>query len=244
MKVLDLENPWLAAKAYYVESTSSTMDLANDMIGDNVPSGTLVMAGHQSTGRGRFPERRWESTKGLNLLFTLILKVDDLKFSPSLVPLLAGFGIHSMLKDEYQILTHLKWPNDILLDSRKLAGILCESRRGYILAGIGLNCNQTDFPDLGKIVPVSLKSILHKDLELNAVLVEFLKHFYHILHEPFDCSSFNSILYKKNQKIELAVGSEIVSGVLIGIDSDGGILIGDSFSNEVRSYYSGEILYT
>ncbi|MBN2736213.1 MAG: biotin--[acetyl-CoA-carboxylase] ligase [Spirochaetales bacterium] len=243
MEVLLVNNPWPEASVYYIESTTSTMDLAYDLINQGVVTGTVIMAGYQTKGRGRFSMRRWESLEKQNLLFTLIIKNQDMPQNPSLTPLLAGYSLRAMLSEKYKIETQIKWPNDVLFESKKLAGILCEARSGYILVGIGLNCNQMEFPPMDRIIPTSLKLIAHRDFSLSQLLADFLHHGHGIFHQGFDAELFNRHLYQRNQEILFDTGKKQIKGILLGLSPDGGILIQQHEADEPQAFYAGEILY-
>lgn len=105
------------------ESVTSTQDIARSL-----PIGTIVVADHQTAGRGRL-DRRWEAPPGTALLVSFVLR-------PHLVlSLAAGVAAAEACGDSVR----LKWPNDILLDGRKLGGILVEAKADRAICGIGIN---------------------------------------------------------------------------------------------------------
>jgi len=106
-----------------LDSVTSTQDVASDM-----PIGSIVVADHQTAGRGR-KERRWEAPPGTSLLVSFVL-------APSrLLSLAAGVAAAEACGPEVR----LKWPNDLLLDDRKLGGILVEATPHKAICGIGVN---------------------------------------------------------------------------------------------------------
>lgn len=115
----------------HLRSTASTSDRARELAQAGAPHGTLVTAAEQSAGRGR-QGRRWAAPAGSALLLSLILRDP-----PDLLPLAAGVAVARVCGPEAQI----KWPNDVLLGGRKVAGILAEGRpqEGWAVLGIGLN---------------------------------------------------------------------------------------------------------
>ena len=116
----------------HLRETSSTNDRARDLAATGAPHGTLVTASAQSAGRGR-QGRRWRAPPGHALLCSLVLRD-----APRLLPLAAAVATAEATRhDEAQI----KWPNDVLLDDRKIAGILVEGRpqEGWAVCGIGIN---------------------------------------------------------------------------------------------------------
>jgi BirA family biotin operon repressor/biotin-[acetyl-CoA-carboxylase] ligase len=111
--------------------TDSTSDLARALAGAGAPHGTLVTAGEQRAGRGR-QGRTWSAPPGRALLMSLVLRE-----WPALLPIAAAVAVADVAGAGATI----KWPNDVLLDGRKLAGILAEGRpqEGWAVLGIGIN---------------------------------------------------------------------------------------------------------
>ena len=112
--------------------------------------GDVFAADYQTAGRGRL-DHRWESARGLNLMFSAVFDVSGvMPQDVATFPLVVGLSIAETVEDVCPDLAgHLavKWPNDVLADGRKLAGILCERNGDCVIAGVGLNVNQRDFPE-------------------------------------------------------------------------------------------------
>jgi len=115
----------------HLRTTGSTNDRARELAAAGAPHGTLVTTGEQTAGRGR-QGRTWSAPAGQALLLSLVLRDP-----PPLLPLRAGLAVAGVAGDAARV----KWPNDVLLDGRKLAGILVEARPqdGWAVLGIGLN---------------------------------------------------------------------------------------------------------
>lgn len=246
------------APVIYYARTDSTMLEARRYIeafekenGQTPVSGTVIRAGYQSAGRGRINGRNWESAKDESLLFTMIFSADDLasrlRGKPvTLLPLLCGLAVskavEQMLLSEglaEQYAVAIKWPNDVLVNGKKLCGILCESSGSYVYAGIGLNLAQKSFP-LGMRRPaVSLRMLMtekHKAAENEAdkVLILIRKNIEAAFKNENWQSDIQSRLFKLNKKVEILPGlaeeiknseNEWISGVLKGISPDGAIII-------------------
>ena len=149
MEQIPIRNPFPGAKAFLVAATPSTQEEAKALASAGYPAGSLVAAEEQSSGRGRFRGRSWESEAGRNLLFTLYLG----KVAPPGLPIRIGLALRRAICDYAAPLApgfgsrlRLKWPNDLMIDDRKAAGILCEAAASGVFAGVGLNCNQDSFP--------------------------------------------------------------------------------------------------
>ncbi|UCF18720.1 MAG: biotin--[acetyl-CoA-carboxylase] ligase, partial [Gemmatimonadota bacterium] len=143
-------------------SIGSTSDRAKKLAENGVASGALVLADEQSAGRG-LRARRWYSPRGSGLYLSLVLRPTGVA-NPLLVPLLAGLGIAQAVERLIGLpRVALKWPNDVILDDRKVGGVLSEASwtgqsLEYFVLGIGLNVHQSreDYPKGLRDVAISL----------------------------------------------------------------------------------------
>jgi len=121
----------LGTPRLHLRRTASTNDRARELAGAGAPHGTLVTASEQTAGRGR-QGRTWTAPPGRALLMSLVLRE-----VPAVLPLVAAVAVADAVGDEAQI----KWPNDVLVTGRKVAGILVEGRpqEGWAVLGIGVN---------------------------------------------------------------------------------------------------------
>ncbi len=127
---------------HLVESTASTNDDAKRALREGAPTGTVIVARAQTAGRGR-QGRAWEASPGDCLMGSLVIHRVLPARRVALLSLAAGLAVHGFCM-QYASESKLKWPNDVLVGGRKLAGILCESViRGDEVAGavIGIGCN-------------------------------------------------------------------------------------------------------
>jgi BirA family transcriptional regulator, biotin operon repressor / biotin---[acetyl-CoA-carboxylase] ligase len=129
--------PELGRPRLDVESCESTQALVDT----SLPEGALVVADHQTAGRGRLG-RSWEAPPGKALLFSILLRPPPERNVPEL-SLVAGIAVADALERTLGLSVQLKWPNDVMLRRRKVAGCLAEVRDGVVVLGIGLNVNQT-----------------------------------------------------------------------------------------------------
>ena len=209
--------------------------------------GTVIFAGYQEKGRGRGDKRNWLADKGQNLLMTLLLAHDRMYHPLYQVPLLTGLGIARFLEVRYQLKGNIKWPNDVLVEGKKISGILCESRGKYISVGVGINCEQTDFHE--NIESKSTSLALLSDLACNPEtilpdLLGFLKESY---EDPHWRQKITERLYYLNKQVIFAGGaaeSENQETVIIrGLSSEGFLLIENSRGGGLREIMAGEILF-
>ncbi len=124
----------------------STNDEAWTTAAAHAPDGTVVVADAQSAGRGRLG-RIWHTAPGKSLALSVLLRPEGATRALGLLPLAAGLAVAEAL-DGLGARPALKWPNDVLLAGRKVAGVLCETRRGAAVVGVGVNLAQVaaDFP--------------------------------------------------------------------------------------------------
>ncbi len=155
-----------------------TIESTNEYLKQNyqkLPNFTIVKANYQTKGHGQFG-KVWESNYNENLLFSLLIK-KDLPFLLKDINSIIVSAIFNVL-DEFDIDARYKYPNDIFIGNRKIAGILIETKYDnqeleYMVIGIGLNVNQEQFVTESAI---SIKNIVKKDADINHVFRRLLKH--------------------------------------------------------------------
>lgn len=194
--------------------------------------GSVILADEQYSGRGQ-RAAKWESYPGLNALLTVLMEPANLSVSSQfLLTKVVSLAVSGAL-DRSGISTHIKWPNDIFSNDKKIAGILIENtiNSGAIAnscVGIGINVNQTEFD-----VPhaTSLKGEtgqFHKVLDLLFVLISELNFWYDKLLEN-DLKTIDEEylkrLYKFNEKNTFRDVNGIFEGVIAGVEESGKLLV-------------------
>jgi len=159
---------------YVFSELPSTQDKAWELISNGVPSGSLVIAGLQTAGRGR-QGRVWHSPAG-NLYFSLILFPVSFRRSNG-ITLSAARALQLALRSALGLETRFKLPNDLYFQEKKLAGIILEVKGDKAVLGVGLNVNcRTNFWPAG-VSAVSLREILNRRVSRCAILSAFLSNF-------------------------------------------------------------------
>jgi BirA family biotin operon repressor/biotin-[acetyl-CoA-carboxylase] ligase len=162
------------------DEVDSTNERAAAWAADGAPDGAVVCADHQTDGRGRHG-RTWTDTKGQNLLFSVVLRPQMPSGRLGLLPVAASVAVAETV-DAF-VSPHraaLKWPNDVLLGGRKACGMLLESslatpqRSTVVVLGVGLNVNQTDFPDALADTATSLRLVLGRPVPRAPLLARLL----------------------------------------------------------------------
>lgn len=165
---------WVPEVRFLPETDSTNID-AIRWASEGAPEGCLVVADYQSAGKGRLG-RSWFAPAGASLLFSLILRP---RLDPSLLGLInlgASVALCEALKEQ-RVSTSVKWPNDVTLGDRKLAGILSEHDGGVVCLGVGTNVNVVSFPD--EIASSATSLSLHEGREFDRlqILIDFLDRF-------------------------------------------------------------------
>ena len=145
----DWQRLWRLPLLRILDETVSSNDDARELASAGAPAGTVVIAEHQSAGRGR-EGRAWDADPGQSLLLSVVLRpADPASAAPGPTPIRVGLAVCSAIERCSDLAPLLKWSNDVLApDGRKLAGVLCEAATGsgssFVVAGIGINVHQTD----------------------------------------------------------------------------------------------------
>ncbi|OQX92919.1 MAG: biotin--[acetyl-CoA-carboxylase] ligase [candidate division Zixibacteria bacterium 4484_95] len=242
---------FFACRIFSYETIGSTNKTAHYFAKTGLPEGTLIIANTQSKGRGRLG-RKWHSPAGKGLYFSLILRP---KLPPDKTPglsLTAGLAIIRAIYTTLNLKTQMKWPNDILYNRRKLAGILIElaaelDRVEYVVVGIGINVNhiKKDFPRPLHRTATSLKIITKKEVSrislLQNILVQFEKLYGNFCRHGFKyiASELNQHSAVLGKRVTLSLGKKKITGKVIGFDDNGGLLIKNR--SGLKSYTAGEI---
>jgi len=142
----------LGQSIHILTETPSTNSLGMTLAESGESHGTVILAEHQTSGKGRLG-RSWVSPPNKNIYCSVILRDPRLQKYLTWIPLATGVALSEAIQKEHSITTSLKWPNDLLIDQKKLGGILCESTSrgkstGVLIVGFGVNvnANQEDFP--------------------------------------------------------------------------------------------------
>jgi BirA family biotin operon repressor/biotin-[acetyl-CoA-carboxylase] ligase len=228
-------------KITHLESVDSTSNyVATAFAQGKIGHGSVILADNQTSGRGQ-REATWQSEGGLNLLFSFLLIPDNMSASDvqslmhcttlALVELLKSFGVKAQIK----------WPNDIYVGNKKMAGILIEnqlsgSRISRSIIGVGLNINQADF---GELNATSLYLETKKYVDLKEVLLRFLFQFneqWMLLYghnTPQLKSKYCSLLLGLNETITFEDDNGEFSGVVSGVDDLGRLQVETSQGQNV-----------
>ena len=165
--------PELGQPRLDVESCESTQLLVDTSLAE----GALVVADHQTAGRGRLG-RSWDAPSGTALLCSLLLKPPPERPTPEL-SLVAGIAVADALERLLGLAVQIKWPNDVMLRRRKIAGCLAEVREGAVVLGIGVNVNQSraELPDNAGSIRTLTGRTADREVVLSTVLEDLANRY-------------------------------------------------------------------
>ena len=226
-----MKSQYFGSHIIQIDRVSSTNNYAAKLLNQTkIPFGAVIMAQFQEDGRGQ-RGAVWQSKSGENLLFSAILDGSLMKKCP---PFYLSKCVAVSIKDTLSYFLkhkiHLKWPNDVLVERRKIAGVLIESQwKGNNLfssiIGIGLNVNQTHFEY--DFDATSMKLLSANDYDLKEVLQIFCTklnfNFNRLLSKEYSVlqQDYLSSLYKYNEKTHFKIGDKLEEVVLKDVNENG-----------------------
>ena len=251
----DLKTQLIGKRVYYFEEIDSTQNFAQNIAADKKENGTIIIAEKQTSGRGRL-DRKWTSPKG-GIWFSLIIHPKFDVSSSTLIPILSAVALSKSIKSVLDIETEVKWPNDITMNGKKVAGVLVDASFqtnsiDYLILGIGINFD-IDAKKLEKRLTkppnfYGIDSLREKENKTppKKLLKEFLLQFEKNLFQ-LDKGEKSKII-KEWTKRAAGIGKKItintsngkISGISQGIDNDGALKI--KTRNEIKKIYVGDVV--
>lgn len=224
-----LNTKFMGRNVVFVEKVDSTNNYAKN---NDLSNGSLVTCEEQTTGRGRLG-RRWESQKGMCMSVVLIPEIELSQISK--ITQVCAAAVAKAL-DELEIISQIKWPNDIFLNGKKICGILTEmktemNKNPYVVVGIGMNINNDNFPDEIKDVASSLYMETGIIFEKSLVAAKILNNF-EILYNEFIKGNFKESLdicreksYVIGKNINLIENNLVRKATAVDISSEGELVV-------------------
>jgi BirA family biotin operon repressor/biotin-[acetyl-CoA-carboxylase] ligase len=247
----DLNTNFIGRNIYYFNTISSTNIKAKEIAFQEL-EGTVVIAEEQTVGKGRLG-RNWTSPKGKGIWMSIILKpeVDPIKVAK--ITLIGAAAVNKALED-IGVKSQIKWPNDIVINGKKVCGILTEmncelNMINYVVMGIGINANlqEEDFPKDLTDKATSLKIAEKREINRKELLANILNRFeeFYIPFKDNDDISKAIEICKKNsaiidKEVRIIKGEEIKTGKALDINEEGKLVV--MFENGiVENIFSGEV---
>lgn len=250
-----LQTKWVGKQIVYYDETDSTNLRAKQLGEENAPHGTLVVADRQTSGRGR-RGRSWDSPSGCSIYMSVLLRPDIVPDKAPMLTLVAACSVaEGIMKCKEQcgnVKVQIKWPNDIIINGKKMVGILTEMSTqidyiNHVTVGIGINVNMTDFPDEIKETATSLRiecGHTVKRAPLIAAVMESLEENYDKFMQTQDMTglmdSYSSLLVNKDREVMILGEKEQFRAHALGIDSNGELIVRREDGTE-EVVYAGEV---
>jgi BirA family biotin operon repressor/biotin-[acetyl-CoA-carboxylase] ligase len=242
----------LGTEFHYFEEISSTSTRARELAEKGAPEGVVVVAEAQTHGRGRLG-RRWESPALANLYFSVVLRPEIAPAHAAQITLTAAVALADSVASFIPQPPAIKWPNDILVGGKKLAGILteaaCRSERvDYVILGVGVNVNLRirAMPETIRRRATSLAELKGENLARETVLrrlIQDLDRCYGILEAAgFDAlrPRWEARFDLRGKRVRADLGDRVVIGVARGIDPSGALIVEDE-SGRAHNIIAGDV---
>jgi BirA family biotin operon repressor/biotin-[acetyl-CoA-carboxylase] ligase len=245
-----LHTEWAGQELFCYDTIDSTNTKAKELAEQGYPSGTLVVADQQIAGKGR-RGRSWESPSGCGIFMTLMLKPDINPNNASMLTLVAALATAKAITDVTGADARIKWPNDIVIDGRKICGILTEMSAqfdyiNHIVIGIGVNVHNEQFPEEIRGTAGSLLLACGRRFHRAELIARFLERFeesYAVFLQTEDLEGlmkeYNALLVNANQQVRVLDPKEPFEGKAIGITKKGELIVDTWESRKLVS--SGEV---
>ena len=241
---------WLGNKIYYETEIDSTNTKAMKLAEEGAPHGTIVVTDHQTNGRGR-RGRSWESPAGEAIAMTFLLRPKIDPNNASMLTLIAAMAVARGIEDETGLKAGIKWPNDVVINRKKVSGILTEMSAqadyvNHIVVGIGINVHIQEFPEELKNIATSV--FLELGMKINrAALIERICDYFEAYFEVFlqteDLSAiskqYDAYMVNRNQPVKVLDPKDTYEGTARGITTRGELLVDTWESRKLVS--SGEV---
>jgi BirA family biotin operon repressor/biotin-[acetyl-CoA-carboxylase] ligase len=247
-----LKTEWLGQTLSVYEEVESTQYIAHRLAQEGAATGSVVIADHQSAGKGRMG-RKWHSPPGTGVWMSIILRPDIPLSSTPQLTLLSSVAVLKGIIKATSVEAGIKWPNDVMIGRRKVAGILTElsaeaDRVNYVIIGVGINVNQTeeDYPVELREIATSLCIEKGEPIQRNQLIVHILKEW----EELYEMYMKHGFLPIKTlwEAYAVSIGKTIVArtlhghyeGLAKGITEEGVLLLEDA-GGTIHKIYSADI---
>lgn len=241
----------IGKKIVHKEITGSTNLDIKELAINGAEEGTVVCADMQTAGRGR-RGRSWVSEKGDSLLFSLLLRPDVSPDKASQITLLMALAVTKVLRENYGLEAGIKWPNDIVISSKKICGILTElypdtDGKFFVIVGCGINVAQKNIPNELQNMATSLflesNTVFSMEELLYGVLEEFEQYYDKFLQsaalEAFR-EEYNEWLISRDKEVRVLDPKGEFNGISKGINDKGELLV-QLADGSITEVYAGEV---
>ncbi len=246
-----LTSRWLGQNLKFFEETDSTNNAIRRMAENGAPEGTLAVAEIQTAGKGR-RGRSWNSPKGSGIWHSFLLRPEFAPDRASMLTLLAAMAVLRSIKEVTGLDGMIKWPNDIVVNGKKVCGILTEMSTEedtirYVVVGIGINANTPDFPEeirpTATSLMLELKTPVCRAKLINGIMCAF-EEYYTVFCETKDMSRlkalYNQNLVNAGRSVKVLAFAGDYIGISHGINDEGELIV-ELPDGTIREVNSGEV---
>ncbi|MBQ4232604.1 MAG: biotin--[Lachnospiraceae bacterium] len=246
-----LDTEFLGKKLYYFETIDSTNEYLKHLPEEETVHGTVCIGDHQSAGKGRLG-RTWLSPRGSSIYISYLLKPDIEPANASMLTIVAALSVAKAINKVTGLDTSIKWPNDIVVNSKKVCGILTEmtadmDRIERVIIGIGINVNMESFDDSIKDMATSLRIESGMVVKRADIIINMLKTFeeyYSMFVKTEDLSllldDYNSILVNRGKEVRIIERDKEWAATAVSMNKLGELIVNDNEGKEVN-IRSGEV---
>lgn len=246
-----IETEVFGRRVVYFEGIDSTNTYAKKLAEELDTHGALIVANEQYHGKGR-RGKNWDSPKEGGIFMTLILKPNIPPLRASMLTLVAGLAVSNSIYQLYDIKNQIKWPNDIVINGKKVCGILTEMSTefdyiNHLVIGIGINANQDEFQEEVRQVATSLSLEYGKKIlraKLIASIMKNLEEYYHVFMKTANLAElkkeFNQRLASKDSQVVVIEAGTKYEATALGINDEGELHIKTKEGIE-KNIISGEV---
>ena len=236
---------------FFYDTVGSTNAVASEIAAKTV-EGAVVLADTQSKGKGRLG-RVWVSPPGVNIYMSIILKPDIRPMDATLITIMSSVACATALRKVTGLNVTIKWPNDLIIQKKKLCGILTELKTErnkiiFAVAGIGINVNAdiNEFPEDVKYIATSLKNetgIVYSRTEIVAETLNEIDRWYKtlkVMDRDALLSEWKRLSSTLGREVMVVTGQGTLTGFALDLDSEGMLMI-KLTSGEVKRISSGDV---
>lgn len=246
-----MHTEWVAKEVLYFDTIDSTNTKAQELAEKGYPSGTLVVADKQESGKGR-RGRSWVSPSGTGIFMTLMIKPDINPNNASMLTLVAALAVAKAITSVTGEEALIKWPNDIVVNSKKVCGILTEMNAqfdyiNHIVVGIGINVHNESFPDeisqMASSLMIEAGGKRFHRAQIIAETMSYFEQYYDTFLKTQDLSAlvreYDELLVNMNKAVRVLDPKEPFDGKAMGITPKGELIVETWESRKLVS--SGEV---
>lgn len=246
-----MHTDWVAKEVLYFDTIDSTNTKAQELAEKGYPSGTLVVADKQDSGKGR-RGRSWVSPSGTGIFMTLMIKPDINPNNASMLTLVAALAVAKAITSVTGEEALIKWPNDIVVNGKKVCGILTEMNAqfdyiNHIVVGIGINVHNESFPEeisqMASSLMIEAGGKRFHRAQIIAETMSYFEQYYDTFLKTQDLSAlvreYDELLVNRNKSVRVLDPKEPFDGKAMGITPKGELIVDTWESRKLVS--SGEV---